>query len=210
MSRRVRLAAIAAIALLGLVFLVWWLKPQADGTPLIVRDPITFNLRYPAGFAKAPPRDGEVLRLERRNGGEVLDALTITPITLPRYTGDVGAMLPTYAEKEIAALRARFPGFELVQEGKARVNDVAGYTLVFRASRTPRLYGRLTILPRPPGGQPESGSSLPIIVRDAALPAVRILLLAVPGSGVATAPDVGVHGAVKIPYRTFRFGTEAP
>ncbi len=39
---------------------------------------------------------------------------------------------------------------------------------------------------------------------------VRLLLLATPASGVGRARDVGTHGATKLPYRSFRFGTRAP
>ncbi len=142
-----------------------------------------------------PPRAGELLRLERRSGGRLLDSFVVEPLRLPAYTGDVGGVLPIVADRELAALRRRFPGLEPVQEGKARINKVAGYTMAFRASRRPRLYGRVVLLPQPVPG-----------ARDG----VRLLLLATPEAGAGNARDVGVRGLVKLPYRTFRFGTEAP
>ena len=53
------------------------------------------------------------------------------------------------AARELEALKQRFPNLEPVEEGKARINQVAGYSMVFRASRKPRLYGRLVLLPQP-------------------------------------------------------------
>ena len=76
-----------------------------------------------------------------------------------------------------------------------RINRAAGYSLVFRASRSPRMYGRLVLLPEPVPG---------------ARTGVKLLMLATPAGGAGKARDVGTSGAVKTPYRSFRFGTEGP
>ena len=39
---------------------------------------------------------------------------------------------------------------------------------------------------------------------------VKLLMLATPDAGAGKARDVGTSGAVKTPYRSFRFGTESP
>ncbi len=85
------------------------------------------------------------------------------------------------------------PTLEVVEEGKGRVNQAAAYSIVFRASRNPRLYGRLVLLPQPLPG-----------ARDG----VKLLLLANPAGGAGKAGDVGTRGRLKTPYRSFRFGTE--
>ena len=38
----------------------------------------------------------------------------------------------------------------------------------------------------------------------------KLLMLATPDAGAANARQVGTSGAVKTPYRSFRFGTEGP
>ena len=53
----------------------------------------------------------------------------------PAYEGDVGGVLPIVAARELEALKQRFPTLEPVEEGKARINKVAGYSLAFRADR---------------------------------------------------------------------------
>ncbi len=123
------------------------------------------------------------------------DEFTVEPLELPAYTGDVGGVLPVEASREVERLKERFPNLELVEEGKVRINRAAGYSLVFRASRSPRMYGRLVLLPEPVPG---------------ARTGVKLLMLATPAGGAGKARDVGTSGAVKTPYRSFRFGTEGP
>ncbi len=153
--------------------------------------PLAFNLRYPSDMHKLTPSDGEYLHLQRKG----LDEFIVEPLQLPAYTGDVGGALPVQASREMAALRQRFPDLEPVEEGKTRINRVAGYSIVFRASRKPRLYGRVVLLPQPAPG-----------ARDG----VKLVMLATPDGGADKARDVGTRGELKTPYRSFRFGTEGP
>ena len=168
------------------------LRNPEEGDRRIVRErPIAFNLRPAAAMREITPAPGEWLHLERKG----LDSFVVEPLRLPAYRGDVGGILPVVAARELDALERRFPALELVEEGKTRINQVAGYSLVFRASRKPRLYGRLVLLPQPVPG-----------ARDG----VKLLLLATPDAGAGKARDVGTRGQLKTPYRSFRFGTESP
>jgi hypothetical protein len=162
-----------------------------DGKRIVRKAPIAFNLRVTSGMRQLTPAAGEWLHLERKGQ----DSMVVSPLRLPAYTGDVGGILPVVASRELDALKQRFPDLEPVEEGKARINQVAGYTLAFRVSRTPRTYGRLTLLPQPTPG-----------ARDG----VKLLLIATTAGGVGKASDVGTSGQLKTPYRSFRFGTEGP
>jgi hypothetical protein len=162
-----------------------------DGIRTVVEKPVAFNLRYPTAMRKLATKDGEYLHLQRKG----LDDFIVEPLTLPAYKGDVGGALPIAASKELAALKRRFPDLEPVEEGKTRINRVAGYSLVVRASRKPRLYGRLVLLPQATPG---------------AVDGVKLLMLATPDGGADKARDVGTRGELKTPYRSFRFGTEGP
>ena len=96
----------------------------------------------------------------------------------------------------LAELRAAYPGLVLIEEGKARVNLVAGYSILFRAGAGPtRMFGREVLLPTP-----EPGSRT----------GVRMALRTWRGSGIAQPTDLGARGALKTPYRSFRYGTEGP
>jgi hypothetical protein len=166
-------------------------KATADGKRLVRETPLAFNLRVPPGMQEIKPAAGEWAHLERKGK----DSFVVAPLRLPAYKGDVGGVLPVVATRELDALRKRFPGLEPVEEGKGRINQAAAYSVVFRASRKPRVYGRLVLLPQPLPG-----------ARDG----VKLLLLANPEAGAGKASDVGTRGQLKTPYRSFRFGTEGP
>ena len=188
---RFRYAAIAVLALLAVaaIFLLAGGATAENGTRVVVEEPIAFNLRYPDGMERV--EDDALLHLQRPGK----DEFTVEPLELPAYTGDVGGVLPVEASREVERLKERFPNLELVEEGKVRINRAAGYSLVFRASRSPRMYGRLVLLPEPVPG---------------ARTGVKLLMLATPAGGAGKARDVGTSGAVKTPYRSFRSGTEGP
>jgi hypothetical protein len=182
--------AVLGLLLIGLVIALTG-KATADGKRLVRERPLAFNLRVPPGMQEIKPAAGEWAHLERKGK----DSFVVEPLKLPAYKGDVGGILPVVATREIEALKKRFPALEPVEEGKGRINQAAAYSVVFRASRKPRLYGRLVLLPQPVPG-----------ARDG----VKLLLLATPEAGAGKASDVGTRGQLKTPYRSFRFGTEAP
>jgi hypothetical protein len=196
---RHRRAAAVTLVLVVLLIVGLSLRSSAEGENIVRTEPLAFNLHHDERLDQVEPRDGEILRLERRVGGEFHQAFSILPLELPEYRGDVGGTLPILAHAEIAALRERYPNFELVEEGKARINDAAGYQVVYRASRKPRLYGRLVLLPESIEGKPAQPRR-----------GVRLLVEATPKAGVNRPEDAGVRGLTKRPFRAFRFGTEAP
>jgi len=188
-----RWAVLGVLVVVGVVIAVALLGggSNADGRVITHRGPVTFNLRIPPGMTQLEPADGDWVHLERKGQ----DSIVVSPLNLPAYKGDVGGILPIVAARELDALKERFPDLEPVEEGKARINKAAGYSLSFRVSRSPRQYGRLVLLPQPVPG-----------ARDG----VKMLLLATPAGGAGKATDVGTRGQLKTPYRSFRFGTEAP
>jgi hypothetical protein len=193
MSAWPRVAAIACLVVLA-ALAVFALTHEVDdggGTRVVHRGNVPFNLRYPDTMRRLAPATGELMHLKREGREEFI----VEPLSLPAYKGDVGGLLPVLASRELEALRKRFPALEPVEEGKTRINRIAGYSMVFRASRKPRLYGRLVLLPQPLPG-----------ARDG----VKILALATPDGGADKAADVAQNGELKIPYRSFRFGTEGP
>jgi hypothetical protein len=190
-------ALVALAALLAVAFVAYVLRPAGDGIDVVGRAaPVQYNLRFTAPLERISPRGGELLHLEARAGGRFVQSFALEPLAVAAHRGDVGGVLPVAAAREMGVLARRFPGFELVQDGKTRVNEVPGYQIAFRIGRGPgRRYGRVILLPQPVPG---------------ARRGVRILMITTPAGGVANATEVGIRGAVKRPYRTFRFGTEKP
>lgn len=199
-ARRRRTAAVAALALVTAIVLLS-LRGAADADVRVVREsPVAFNFRHSEALKPVDPRPGELLRIERTVNGKFNQSFAVLGLELPPYEGDVGGILPVVAAAEIAALRERYASFELVEEGKARVNDVAGYQIVFRARLGERrLYGRLVMLPESIEGEPRSPRR-----------GVRLLIESTPAAGVGRAEHAGVRGLNKKPFRSFRFGTEGP
>jgi hypothetical protein len=186
----------ALLAAFALAFAVWAFMPHRKGVHYVHRPAPTFNLRHAPAFQRLPPEHDEILHIRRRIAGRTVDAFSVSRLTLPPYRGDVGGLLPVYAERVLAELRAAYPGLELVEEGKARVNLVPGYSILFRVGRGQhRMYGREVLLPEP-GAATRTG--------------VRIALRTWKGSGVSEPRLLGARGALKTPYRSFRYGTEAP
>jgi hypothetical protein len=197
---RHRRAAGAALLLVVLVIAGLSLRASTDGVSVVRTEPLAFNFHHADALTQVDPRGGEILRLEREVNGKFNQAFAILPLSLPAYRGDVGGTLPLVADGEIKSLKERYAQFELVEEGKARINDVAGYQVVFRARLGERrLYGRLVLLPETFDGEPARPRR-----------GVRLLVEATPSAGVGKAEDAGVRGLTKRPFRSFRFGTEAP
>jgi hypothetical protein len=205
--------ALAAVCVLVVVLVLWrvFADGSSGGTHYVHRTPIVFNFRYPDVMHRAAPRAPEVVRVERRRGSLFLDSFAVEPLVLPPFRGDVSGELPVFAEREIEALRARFPrDFELTREGKARVNAVPGYDVQFRARvGERRLLGRLVLLPEPAAGEDLTDPSGEL-ENARSRRGVRLLMLATPASGAVRPRDVGARGNLKTPFRSFRFGTEGP
>ena len=93
-------------------------------------------------------------------------------------------------------MRAADPQFILRSEGRARVNSQPGYQIQFQTKQGGRTaYGRRTLLFKDEPGEREGADITMIAVRSPAMPNVD---------------EVGSNGPTKLPYRSFRLGTERP
>jgi hypothetical protein len=195
---RAALVALAALVVLGLASLL--IGRGAAEETVVVEDGVAFNLRHGEALSRvASPPAGERLRLEQRRDGAVVASFAVLPLQLPPYRGVAAGAFPAYAERVIAELDRSLDDFELADEGRVRINENPGYAIGFRARQDGRrVWGRTILLV--PGTDP------PEPVRDGA----RLDLLARAGSGVSNPADVGAVGQLKLPLRSFRFGTEAP
>jgi hypothetical protein len=189
--RRARRAAVAigAFVVLCAAWLGWHVLHP--GIAVSRTRPFAYHLRRPASLRPLAPGQGELVRLEQRRRGRILNEFTVSPLRLPPYTGDAAGVLALLADRELAALRARFPGLQPVAEGYAKLAGMPGHELRFRIPGHPRTYGREVLIPRPGAGSRVG---------------VRLLMLAKPGGEVAGSGDLGVHGLLRLPYRSFRFG----
>jgi hypothetical protein len=189
-----RRVAIALLALAALLIVLAATRTFAEeGRHVVRKSPFAYNFRLPDDMRLVAAGRGEWLRAERRDGDRLVASFAVEPLRLPPYRGNLAGALPVIAARQWSDLRARFPGLKPVEETKARVNLVAGYTMVFKAA--PGVYGRVVLLPRK-GRHPRAG--------------VRLVLLSTHAAGAEQASDIGVVDDLKLPYRTFRYGTEGP
>lgn len=191
----VRLAAAAVAVAILVAAVVVALSLRSDDTAVVIREPIALNFVYGPQWTRVD-RPGTLVALRHESpSGLFLDAYTIRELTLPPYRGSVSGTLPVYAEGYLRRLSRRYEDFELIGEGRARINNAVGYALTFRAhSGARRLYARHYLLVEE---EPE-GRRHGIILEIESTPA----------AGTPNTSEVGNHGALKTPLRSFRFGLD--
>jgi hypothetical protein len=189
-----RVAAAALAVALLVVAVAIALASRPEETAVLVRKPVTFNFVYGPQWERID-RAGALVALRHETQGLFLDSYTVRELTLPPYRGAAGGMLPVYAFGYLRTLPKRYPGYEFVGEGRARINNAIGYEVTFRARRgARRLYERHYLLvPEEPDGL-RHGIVLEIESTAAA--------------GTPNVAEIGNHGALKVPLRSFRFGAD--
>jgi hypothetical protein len=185
------LAVVAVVAAVVGAVVVFSGAASSGETQVVVREPVEFNLRYGKALRRERTMPGELLRLTGRE-----QSFAIKSLFLPPYRGAAAGELPVFAEQVIGDLREQFTDFELADEGRVRINEVPGYSVGFRAREDGRrIWGRVVLLvPDEPGAR--NG--------------VTMEMVAGRRSGVSNPAEVGAVGQIKLPYRSFRFGTDPP
>ena len=192
-SRAVRFGAAAFGILLVAAVIAIALSTRPDETHVLEREPVTFNFVYGPQFVR--DEEGAIVALRHSRDGLFLDGFVVQPLELPRYRGVVSGTLPVYADGYIKGLRSRYRGFDFVGEGRTRINNGIGYQVTFRAKDGTRtLYGRhLLLVEEKPDGLREG---------------VVIEITSTSAAGTPNAREIGNHGALKTPLRSFRFGED--
>jgi hypothetical protein len=190
----VRIAAGAFALALLVVAVVIAITSRPDENAVLVHRPVTFNFVYGPQFQRVDT-PGALVALRHERNGLFLDSYTVRDLVLPPYRGAVGGMLPVYADGYLRTLRKRYTGFEFVGEGRARINNAIGYEVTFRARRGARhLYERHYLLV---GEEPEG-------LRHG----VVLEIESTAAAGTPNVAEIGNHGALKMPLRSFRFGAD--
>jgi hypothetical protein len=149
-ARRVVLAA-CALAAVGAVALVLTLLDASYSHG--GRVPFSFNYR---SLYRAAPEPGGYVRIEKRGGdGRLQYSLAVNPLVLPSYTGELSGEIPVYASAYIARQRAQDTSFVLRGEGKAVVNSMPAYDVLYTTRVDGReVFGRdLLLLPERRGAR---------------------------------------------------------
>lgn len=196
LPRRLLIALTLAVVVLVVAAVLFINGSSEPRTTVVVAKPLAFNLVYqPQKLDRVTPAAGQELRLQTKAADDP-ESVTVAPVRLPAYTGDPSGILPVYASGLIDQMRGAYPKFILRSEGRARVNLQPGYQIQFQTEQGGRtIYGRRALLFEDKPG-----------VRDGA----DILLLAARSPSIPNYNAVGSNGPTKLPYRSFRLGTERP
>ena len=190
----VLLLVLAALIALGL-FVV---RPQVDPLAKYVHhgDP-TFNLLYRrSALHKVAPQGSELVRLQGQRG-RLTTTIAVEPLKLPPATGDIAhGALPAFASRHIEELRAGDDTFQLVAEGRARVNGAPGYEVRFRTG--------------PPGKQTFGNDLLILPKEDDATGALLVTSRrTITGKPTLGKREAALNKASAKAYRSFKYGATA-
>lgn len=195
---RLRLALLVLAGVAAVAVLVLRVTGAGAGqTAVVVRAPVAFNLVYDGRLQRVAPPPGAELRLRTPAAVAAAQQFEVRPWTLPPYAGtDPGGAIPVYASGVIDRMAREIPGFVLRSEGRTRVNLNPGYVIVYQGTEAGRtLYGKRYLL-YPDVPSPRTGAELDLRARRS--------------GAVPSADAVGDNGPLKLPLRSFRFGTERP
>jgi hypothetical protein len=116
---------------------------------------VPFSFRYRSLYRVAPEAGGYV-RIEQHGAGGLLKySLAVDPIALPAYTGELSGAIPIYAAAYAARRHLADPNFVLRGEGKAIVNSMPAYDVLYTTRVQGReVYGRdILLLPERAGAR---------------------------------------------------------
>jgi hypothetical protein len=185
--------ALLALAAAAVVAAVAWavLARGAGGVrAVIVREPIALNFIYRPPFTEQRLHAGELAAV-----GRGAQRFSVRRLMLPPYRGDASGTLPIFASGLAMEMAKDYPGFAVRQEGRANINKIQGYELVFQA----RLAGKLTY-----------GRRILLLPTPTSREGADIMLLAPRSPAIPRADAVGRNGELKTALRSFRFGTDRP
>jgi hypothetical protein len=200
LGRRGRLALGAGAIVLAAVVAAVLLLRNGDGRRnIVVERPVAFNLLAPAALQRVASRPGESLRLRTEAGAADPQSLSVRPLRLAPYRGEVSATLALLSARLVQEMRARVPGFVWRGDGRARINEAPGYQIVYQSTIAGRTtYGRRVLLIPDPGDGPPGREGLDVDARAAR------------SQAVPSVETVGRNGALKLPLTSLRFGRERP
>ena len=114
--------------------------------------PVSFHFNYAPGLKRVAPDPGSYVKIEKMQGEALVESLAVSPLNLAGQHGLPTAYLPIYIERFRSQIADRYPNARFVEDGRAKVNGLAGYQIFFLvAGAAPgggELTGRVVLLPQ--------------------------------------------------------------
>ena len=192
---RERVTTIVAVVLLVAIAVALLYSYATGPEKITYRAGPTFNLQYSGDvLSRAAPRGNELVRLEAHRGS-LAAAITVTPLRLPPYAGNVtSGLLPVYEDSYVRRLRASLAAFQLRDEGSARLTDAQGYQVGFRSG---------------PAGHFTWGRDILLVPRDEDVTEGVVLHLRYTTAGPPSKRETSALDGVRKAFRSFNFGTDS-
>jgi hypothetical protein len=193
-ARRVGLVLAAIVA----VVVVAAFLHTRDATFTHRGAPANFSVSWPHSMTREPTPRGALLLLKQTNSSGLVASFEVTPLHLPRYSGEISGLLPVFAINYERRLEQRYGGlFEPWSLGRTRIINTAAFSFSYKLYVGDQYYfGRVVfITPHLQGdrtGLILSMLQLPETLKQATAPA-------------APTPDaVGAGGSLQEPLQHLR------
>jgi hypothetical protein len=170
-----------------------------------LRDPVYSHSGPPASFAtsysramtREPTPRGALLLLEQRSSIGLEDSFEISPLALPRYSGEISGLLPIVASNMIARLMRSDPTFVPWSRGRTRINKIPGYSFTYQRTIDGRPYWGRYVLITPDITGDRQGLLISLLTDPTPL---------LPIAKTPVTPDsVGTVGVLFEPFERLRF-----
>jgi hypothetical protein len=191
-----RAAAIGAVVVLIVVAIAIEVIADDGRDKFVVHGKPSYNVLYdPSQLHRAAPQGDEQLRLVGKRPHVAVE-LTARPAKLPAFKGDViGGQLPLYTAQYANRLSRQLPGFQLGDEGKARLNQAPGYQISYTSgpAGNTTFWREVWVMPK----ADEADQTVVVKMRQTF-------------SGRPGPRGQALLQATKKAFRSFRFGTRRP
>jgi hypothetical protein len=184
--------AIALLVIVGALALLRYSATRPES--IVFRAGPTFNIQYSKSVLhRVDPPEQELVRLEARRAG-LTARIAVARLHLPAYAQNVtSGLMPVFADGYAKRLASGFAGFQLRDEGSARVNDAQGYQVGFRAG---------------PAGSYTWGRDILLVPRDENVRNGVVLSLRYTTRGPLTKRGESTLNKVRRSFKSFNFGAD--
>jgi hypothetical protein len=200
-----RLPAIArrlALALIAIVVVVIVALVLRNRNPVFSSaGPPAFTTSYTRALTREPTPPGAIVLLDKHDADGLVASFEITPLRLPRYSGQISGLLPVIASNEIRAIAARLGtahNYHYWSQGRTRIINTPAYTFTYsELVNGVTYYGRIVwITPHLTGDR--VGLRISMLTRYSVLKKEN-------GVSITSPDTVGTVGLLFDPFERLRF-----
>ena len=143
-ARRVGLAVVVLVAA---VIIALALR-SSDAAYTHHGPPATFTVSWPHALTRETAPPGALLLLDQRDAGRLVASFEVTPLRLPRYSGEISGLLPIIAINYERRLAQRYGQlFTPWSLGRTRIINTAAFTFTYvLLIRGVTYYGRVVFI----------------------------------------------------------------